>query len=59
VPSIVVHGALDRVNELDAAHAFADALPAAELLVLDGVGHVPTLSRPDVVAGAIEDLMRR
>jgi pimeloyl-ACP methyl ester carboxylesterase len=59
VPSIVVHGALDRVNELDAAHAFADALPAAELLILDGVGHVPTLSRPDVVAGAIADLMRR
>ena len=56
-PSLVIHGALDRINPVEGAHELVDGLPDAELLVLAGAGHVPTLSRPSVLAEAIEDFI--
>ena len=54
VPALVVHGDADRINPPDNAHQLATRLPDAELVLLDGAGHVPTLSRPVEVAAAIE-----
>jgi pimeloyl-ACP methyl ester carboxylesterase len=39
VPTLVVHGAADRMRDVSGGRATAAAIPGAELLVLDGVGH--------------------
>lgn len=44
-PVLVVHGALD-VIPVDSAREWADALPNARLLLLDGIGHFPYLEAP-------------
>jgi pimeloyl-ACP methyl ester carboxylesterase len=44
---------------LDAAHLLAATLPDAELQVLPGCGHVPTLTQPAMVADAISEFFQR
>ncbi len=39
VPTLIVHGSDDPLISLDAAAAMAEAMPRAELLVVDGMGH--------------------
>jgi pimeloyl-ACP methyl ester carboxylesterase len=39
VPTLVIHGAADPLIPVAAAHATADAIPGAELLVIEGMGH--------------------
>lgn len=55
-PILVIHGALDVLptSPLSAAEELAGEIPNAELMVLTDAGHVPTLSRPDEVAQAID-----
>jgi non-heme chloroperoxidase len=43
VPTIVVHGAADRITKLKAAEHIATTVPGAKLLVYRGVGHAPHL----------------
>jgi pimeloyl-ACP methyl ester carboxylesterase len=53
VPTLIVHGAEDAVVSVEEARALAELLPDAELVVLAGTGHVPTMTRPSDVADAI------
>lgn len=55
-PTLVIHGSLDALptSPLSAAEELASRKPNAELMVLSGAGHVPTLSRPDEVTAAID-----
>ncbi len=53
VPTLVVHGSHDRIAPLAGARELADRIPGARLVVLDGAGHVPIVSRPDEVAAEI------
>jgi pimeloyl-ACP methyl ester carboxylesterase len=53
VPTLIVHGAADAIAPLEYARTLAQLLPDAELVVLDGVGHVPTMTRPHEVVDAI------
>jgi pimeloyl-ACP methyl ester carboxylesterase len=51
VPVVVMHGDLDDVVPLANAQAYAEAVPAARLEVLPGLGHaVPVFARAAVVA---------
>lgn len=52
VPTLVIHGNEDPIP-LASAEAAADAL-GAELVVLEGCGHVPYVERPDPLFTAIE-----
>lgn len=56
VPAVVVHGDADAIVPIENGRVLAQRLPDAELVVLPGVGHVPTLTRPLEVAAAIERL---
>ena len=56
-PTLVVWGAQDRVVHVSGAPRAARAFPDARLLVLDGVGHVAQLERPDLVARAVMGLL--
>jgi pimeloyl-ACP methyl ester carboxylesterase len=46
VPTLVVHGAADRLVPLAAVQAVTRARPEWTLRVLDGLGHVPQLEAP-------------
>ena len=59
LPALVVHGADDTLIGISGGRATATAIPGAELLVLDGVGHeLPEPLWPDV-ADRIAELVRR
>ncbi len=53
-PALVIHGERDAIVPVAAAHHLAASLTDAELHVLPGTGHVPTITRPDVVAELID-----
>lgn len=51
-PALVIVGDRDRLS-LEPCHALADALPNAQLLVVEGAGHVVNLERREQVSAAI------
>lgn len=54
IPTLVVHGENDVIVPLALAKAVAGAIPDAEIAVIPGAGHVPTLTRPEAVVAEIE-----
>jgi pimeloyl-ACP methyl ester carboxylesterase len=50
MPSLVIVGEHDRVTPPASAVELAGALPEGRLVVLEGVGHVPMLERPERLA---------
>ena len=59
VPTLVLHGAADPLIDVSGGRATAAAVPGAELVVLDGMGHdLPEALWPQVV-DAIAALVRR
>jgi pimeloyl-ACP methyl ester carboxylesterase len=59
VPTLLVWGARDARSPLSVAHAFARAIPHAELVVIPGAGHMSNLERPDEFNAAVRDFCRR
>ncbi len=55
-PTLLIHGALDLLptSPLSAAMELASEIPNAELMILSEAGHVPTISRPEEVAQAVD-----
>jgi pimeloyl-ACP methyl ester carboxylesterase len=59
VPALVVHGAQDQLVDVSGGRATAAAIPGAELLVVDGMGHdLPRAVWPQLV-DAITALVER
>ena len=56
-PTLVIHGLKDVIEPPESGRQFADGIPGARWLGLEGVGHVPTITRPREVASAIRDLI--
>ena len=59
VPTLVLHGTEDRVVDPENARALASAIPNAELVLLEGAGHVYHSEQPDGADGAVIDFIRR
>jgi pimeloyl-ACP methyl ester carboxylesterase len=59
VEVVVVAGEKDLITPLDHSQEMADALPSAELVVVEGTGHMVLLERPDEVTAAIAGLLER
>ena len=53
VPTLVIHGSEDGVVPMKSGQYLAERIPDAELVVIDGAGHVPLLTRPHEVVQAI------
>jgi aminoacrylate hydrolase len=53
IPTLVLHGSRDVISPLKNAELVVGALPQAELVIADGAGHVPTITRPQGVADQI------
>ena len=58
VPTLVVHGE-DDVVPFATSQGFAAAIPGAELLVLEGVGHFPWMENPVPFFTAVNTFLRR
>lgn len=54
-PTLIVHGSADALVPLSAAEWLAGQLASGRLVVIPGAGHVPTVTRPRVVAQAIDE----
>jgi pimeloyl-ACP methyl ester carboxylesterase len=49
VPTLVIHGLADRMVDVSGGRAVADAIPGAELVLIEGMGHdLPPGLRPQL-----------
>jgi len=54
VPTLVIHGGLDPFNSIEAGKEIAAAIPGAELLILDGMGHsFPSEVIPQIIEALV------
>ena len=53
MPALVIHGGDDAIVPPAAGRLIATHIPGARLAVIDGAGHVPTLTFPERVAREI------
>jgi pimeloyl-ACP methyl ester carboxylesterase len=59
MPALVVHGLLDSIIPSSHAERFAELIPVSELRLLEGAGHVPTVTRPVTIAEEIRAFVER
>ncbi|ERG63848.1 hypothetical protein L332_05100 [Agrococcus pavilionensis RW1] len=55
VPALLIWGALDARSPLRVASEFARAIPGAQLVVLEGAGHLSNLERPTAFTDAVRE----
>ncbi len=58
-PTLVLHGTEDRMIAAANAEILAGAIPGAELVWLEGAGHVYNWEQPERADGAVLDFIRR
>ncbi|MEV6952791.1 alpha/beta hydrolase [Streptomyces sp. NPDC051183] len=59
IPVTVIAADHDMVTPAAHSQAIKDALPSAELVVLENAGHLMMLEHPDTVTGLLTDLLAR
>ena len=59
VETLVLVGSEDRVTPVEHSRGLADALPAAQLVVVEGAGHMVQLERAPLVTLQLRALLRR
>ena len=52
-PTLVLHGNRDAIVPLAVAEQLVASIPSAKLVIADGAGHVPTITRPQWIAEQI------
>ncbi|PID86821.1 MAG: alpha/beta hydrolase [Chloroflexi bacterium] len=57
VPTLIIHGADDKIVPLAEAEAMRDAIPNAQLVVIPDAGHVPNLEQIDAFNDAVMDFL--
>ena len=58
VPTLLIWGQLDARSPLAVAHQFEEAIAEAELVVIEGAGHLSNLERPERVNDAVREFCR-
>jgi pimeloyl-ACP methyl ester carboxylesterase len=56
-PTLIIHGDADLIASLESARWLAETLPNARLVVLEGAGHAPIMTRPHDVAREIRSFL--
>ena len=51
VPTLIIWGAKDRVLHVSGARILESVIPEARVEVIDGVGHLPMIEKPEKTAG--------
>jgi pimeloyl-ACP methyl ester carboxylesterase len=57
VPTLVVHGACDRVVPLETGRRLAESIPGARLVVIPDAGHVSNQERPREFNAAVSEFL--
>ena len=57
-PTLIIWGAEDRLVLASAAQTFDDAMPNAEAVIYDGIGHLPMEEAPDRTAEDIDAFLK-
>lgn len=52
-PTLIIWGAQDKLIYATAAQTFDERIPDAEVVILDGVGHIPMEEAPEATANAM------
>ena len=55
---LVIHGTQDAITPLASSEKLATLMPNATLVIADGAGHVPTVTRPAWIADQIDAFFR-
>lgn len=58
-PTLILFGKQDRLINPTAAETFHERIAGSEVVLLDGIGHLPMEEAPDATAAAISDFLRR
>lgn len=53
LPTLILHGEMDAIVPVQSSRWLAANMPNSHLEIIEGSGHVPTVTRPAQVAGAI------
>ena len=56
-PTLILFGREDRIINPSAAQSFAERISGSEVLLMDGVGHLPMEEAPEATAAAIRDFL--
>ena len=59
VPTLILFGKQDRLINPTAAETFHERIAGSEVVLLDGIGHLPMEEAPDATAAAISDFLTR
>ena len=59
VPTLVIVGAEDTLTPPDLAQEMADGIPSADLVVIEGCGHLSTIERPQAVNDAMRSFLQK
>lgn len=58
-PTLILFGKADRLIRPSAAQSFNERITGSEVVLLDGIGHLPMEEAPDKTAAAIADFLGR
>ncbi len=58
-PTLIIWGREDALIPIEAADVFKERIAGSELVVYDGVGHLPMEEAPDEVAALLDDWIQR
>lgn len=59
IPTLILVGEEDKLTPLSHSQLIAEELPAAELIVVPGAGHMVIMEEPHVVSAALRNLLGR
>ena len=59
VPTLILFGKQDRLINPTAAETFHERIAGSEVVLLEGIGHLPMEEAPDATAAAISDFLTR
>ena len=58
-PTTVIHGADDRLIPVEMSREMAAAIPGAQLVIIEGAGHLAFSEQPDRGASAVREFLAR
>ncbi|UNU41887.1 alpha/beta hydrolase [Sphingopyxis sp. YF1] len=58
-PTLILFGRQDRLVNATAAQTFHERIAGSDVLILDGIGHLPMEEAPDATAAAVADFLKR
>ena len=59
LPTLVLHGELDVIAQTESMQYLTSLIPNSRMVVFEGSGHIPAMTRPNDVAREVDTFLRR